>query len=292
MAKKLKEPPKSRKWFLTIHKEKRWTTFLEWVKENVDRISYIFVSGVEFTKKKLPHVHVFLYMRNAWRRKSLMRIVKMDARIALGDDDDTKLYTKKATTPPILEFGTPPQQGDRTDIEYIRDMIKDGKSDEYICDEVAGACRMIGMLSKIRFAYQKKLGQKIRPKIVAEWRWSHASGTGKTYFLQQLPQDQCFWVDFEADGNCWFDGYEGEKYLIFDELTHAKASKFKRIVDNSPYRCGIKGSMAYAQWTHVFVCSNYPPEQVFLDHRDAGPVLRRFKVIEFTDVYKPGTEVP
>jgi len=50
----------SRVWFLTIHKEERWSKFIEYCKENVDKINYVFVSG------GMAAGHLFKDFRKIW----------------------------------------------------------------------------------------------------------------------------------------------------------------------------------------------------------------------------------
>jgi len=276
-------PKRSRSWFLTIHKEERWGKFITWAKANVDRISYAFVSGIEFTQKDLPHVHAWVHLHNPCTRKAMMKIVRMDARPALGDADDAKNYTRKATTEPLLEFGKPPRPGERTDVREVIDMIKEGKDDAEIYDVSDCAARMTGHISKIRFAYSKVLGKVVRPNIVGQWFWG-PTHTGKSHraFTENpgaIP------LDCEGSNFIWFDGYSNEKTIILDELGHVSAKQMKRIVDKWPYRAPVKGSFIWAQWTKVVVCSNYSPEEVFTDPRDCAAILRRFEVIKMDKPY-------
>lgn len=235
------------------------------------------------TEAANPHVHVYLCLKKQLRRKTLMNICMMDARVAKGDAEDTKKYTVSAG-PPLLEFGSPPSQGKRTDIRKVVDMIREGKKDAEILEESDAAVRMVSSLNKIRFAFTAKRCETLaRPMVVGQWIWgpTHCGKSHRAY----VENPGALFFDCDNGNTIWFDGYAGQKTIVLDELGMISAKQMKRIVDRWPYRCPVKGSFTYAEWTKVVVTSNYSPEEVFTDHRDYDAIMRRFDIIKMEEPY-------
>lgn len=61
-------------------------------------------------------------------------------------------------------------------------------------------------------------------------------------------------------GTVWFDGYEGEKVLLIDDLNAdpMKVDMFLQMIDRYPFQCPVKGGFTYAMWDTVIITTNIP----------------------------------
>ena len=79
----------------------------------------------------------------------------------------------------------------------------------------------------------------------------------------------------------WFDGYNGDKTLLLDELRgNIKLSYLLQILDPYPLKVEVKGGTVNAEWDRVFITTNTPPEKWYPrvsaeDPRTFEALLRR-----------------
>lgn len=79
----------------------------------------------------------------------------------------------------------------------------------------------------------------------------YASLYGKYYTLQQ-----------PNNGAIWWDGYSGELSVIIDEYKGwITPTTLNAILDKYKLALPIKGGTTYAMYEHVFITSNFPPEE-------------------------------
>lgn len=82
----------------------------------------------------------------------------------------------------------------------------------------------------------------------------------------------------------WFDGYNGEKALVIDDI---EPNQFNwnwllQILEGYPLQVQVKGTMAVCCWDKVLITSNYPIEQWFdwkTHNKDA--LTKRIKCIRY-----------
>jgi len=174
----------------------------------------------------------------------------------------------------LAECGTADlEQGKRTDLEVVRDMIKEHKTDADIYDAKPSAMRL--NLDKVRRAYMLPIH---RDKVEAIWIYGPA-GCGKST-KAHIDNPDAFWVPVPTTtGTVWFDGYAGESTIIFDDFP-ISAALLKRTCQGFKASFGCKGGHVAARWTKVVFTSNYRPEEVFTDYRDWPAVHRRLTVLE------------
>lgn len=112
-------------------------------------------------------------------------------------------------------------------------------------------------------------------------------GTGKTYLGFELAKKlgvECFVLNPPGSKgqSIWFDGYQGEKMLIIDEMNGSWMNWqfLLRILDRYPLQVQIKGGSVWAEWTYVIMTSNaswtdwYP---FYNGGMDKGALSRRIK---------------
>ena len=112
---------KSRCWFLTInnYSEKEW----EDAKKEIKNCNYG-ICCKEVGKEGTPHIHIWLHYKNARTGKSIQKKFKRaNKQVGEGRDID-QVYLKKDGI--FEEFGTPSEQGKRTDINAIKELVENG----------------------------------------------------------------------------------------------------------------------------------------------------------------------
>jgi hypothetical protein len=91
--------------------------------------------------------------------------------------------------------------------------------------------------------------------------WLHGpAGCGKTRYAMEADEDDVFKLDRPYK---WWDGYEGEGTLVLDDVDEKdfveNRGLFLNVLDGYGLRLETKGSHAYANWTHVYITSNWNP---------------------------------
>jgi len=91
----------------------------------------------------------------------------------------------------------------------------------------------------------------------------------------------CYFVTPTSTGQLWFDGYDGQDVVIFDDFYGGLPLPYMlRLLDGYPMRLPIKGGHTYAKWTKVYLTSNVPPTEWYQDP-DGAFARRIHEVVEF-----------
>lgn len=125
------------------------------------------------------------------------------------------------------------------------------------------------------------------------WLWG-TTGTGKTltvkhkYFGKPI-----YWKD---PHNKWWDGYNGEEIVVFDDLDKKKAQDYmgemlKRWCGNEPFLAECKGgNTRYIRPKTMIVTCNWSPKEIWEEEQHLEPIERRFKVKNIIAKGKEGIE--
>ena len=164
------------------------------------------------------------------------------------------------------EFGDLPQQGKRTDLATLYSDIKAGKKMSTILEENPSAARFEKSAKLMRFCLMESSSDRQAQGVKVYVFWG-ATDLGKTYTAYNLmdPKNVFKFDPPETrQANLWFDGYEGERTIIFDEFNgdnYCSLNKLKSLLDVYKCRLQVKGGYTWANWTTVILTSNYPPRQ-------------------------------
>jgi len=113
-----------------------------------------------------------------------------------------------------------------------------------------------------------------------EW-WYGSTGTGKSRLAWEKYGDICY----QKMLNKWWDGYDNQPIVIIEEWSpknDVTASALKIWADRYPFTAQIKGGVLQKiRPLKIIVISNYRLYDCFPDTRDADPIARRFKQLEF-----------
>lgn len=175
-------------------------------------------------------------------------------------------------------------QGARSDITRATDLILKGAA----LREVAEHCPVVyAKLYKGLQALQaatKRPGQRERRCALLYGE----TGTGKTKMAYDLFGHDLYRVACIKNG--WFDGYDGERYVLLDECGPGMFhwNKLKEITDRYPMKVAVKGGFLTWDPEVVILTSNCPLMLWYQDVKGMNPmdyraIERRIKQFKFPD---------
>jgi len=156
-------------------------------------------------------------------------------------------------------------QGKRNDLVAIGDMVKAKKTNAEIIEAIgASASKFAKNISFLRFVDMESSSDRQLQGVKVITLYG-ATGTGKTYAAINFIANSKDYYICEApshkDSKVWFDGYEGQSYLILDDFEGSFCSfrYILRLLDKYKLKIEIKGGFSWAVWTTVVITSNLHP---------------------------------
>jgi len=196
------------------------------------------------------------------------RLINLALITARGNGSQNRIYCTKADPNSFWEHGDASSTGAgaRTDLMEITSKIKQGQSLVSIAFEhpvewvrhSRGFKDLSGML-------KKRMAEDFRDLTVSVFVGT--GGVGKTFRAidesQRLGFGYPYIVNIPADKNgaVWWDMYDGEKSILIDDFYGwIQPHSLYRLLDKYKLQCPYKGGLLWAEWTHVWITSNKPPE--------------------------------
>lgn len=255
---------RSRNWCFTDFELKKWDEIMV---ENEVGIRYI-CYGVETcpTTGKQHHqgwvqFETPVSLRTAKKRMNFNGHLEA----CRGSEFDNEKYCKKDGE--FFSLGKFKKQGQRVDLEEIRDEILNGVTIEEIAIKYPKKyCQYRNGLRDIAGIVAKNNTKEFREvEVIVIWG---ETDTGKTRTAMEEAE-----YKIDASELQWWDGYNGEKTICIDEYDNdVKITKMLNILDGYQLRLPIKGGHTYANWNKVFITSNVDPQYW---HENAKEVHRR-----------------
>lgn len=255
--------------------QKRYTvTWNNYSDETVQHLKDLYTAGIlryivagKEVAPKTGTLHLQIYLETT--KKCTMKAVislmnKNHVEIAGGDSKVNIDYCSKENDV-VLNLGKPLTQGARTDIDDLYQDIKDGLTYEDLFEKHF----------KLMLQYRKGVEEFLNirdtrdrnmPNVRIFWG---KTGTGKTMGAYEHARSLGV-VLFAYPGGGWYNGYRGQKVVLFDEFHGAKHQglpfdKWKQICDRYPLQVPTKGGfMAFAP-DDIFFTSNISPRNWWPD---------------------------
>lgn len=269
---------RSRGWVFTINNP----TDEDWdcIKKLSDDARYV-VAGREVGENGTPHIQGYCFFKETVR---FSRVKKHIKRAFLekqrGNNIQAIDYCKKDNN--FEEWGTPPENNNQKEKwRSIIDLAENGN---------LSAIKEEHPRIYLQFYEKLKSLNQVKPTIIQgelehEW-WYGPTGTGKSMKL---------WSDYPEHYakqiNKWWDGYKDQEVVAIEEWSpknECTASQLKIWADRYPFPAQIKnGTLPSIRPLKIIVTSNYTIRECFPCPQDHEPLLRRFKIIHFPQMFIP-----
>lgn len=174
-----------------------------------------------------------------------------------GTPQQNKVYcTKDETKIGIrIERGTMSEQGDRNDLVKMAEELKAGVPLELVADHnPAQFIRLERGLRAYATMVQRPLPRN-KPNVYYLWG---RPGCGKSRIVASRFEKAYFATDTKQG---WFDGYTGEKTVVFDDFEgNFPLKEMLRLLDYGPLRLQVKGGWVNIKADTFIFTSNTAPE--------------------------------
>lgn len=262
------------------------------------RMRYLIYSE-EMGESGTHHLQGYVLLRNAATLAGVKRLLGAD-QIHLeprrGTHQEAVNYCSKLDATHLsgpYVYGTPPEQGRRTDLEELGLRVIQGEPvDKIISEGSALAIRNKRALQGLRLSLDK-IAQAHWRVLRVIWFWG-PSGMGKdrraTYEMNRL---NLTWARVTVtDPPQWFDQYTGEQALILSDFKGtSRYAELLSWLDGHPLSLPVKGSFVIALYTTVIVTSIEPP-QFFYPGINRELLRRVTDIVEFKSEWRPiGPEI-
>ena len=294
----------SRKWMMTINNAVEYGFNHDVIIENAKQfMPDYFCLADEIATTGTFHTHLYIYSKSPMRFSTLKArfpVAHIDK--AYGSSQENRDYIRKEgkwaedvksetkIEGSFYEWGTMPTEAEEkaTKQSALISAIDEGKTTAEIITEkpeYALKVREVETLRQVLIA--EKRGSEFR-NVETVYLWG-ASGVGKTRSIyMQFPVNEIFRMTSYRKNQVLFDGYNGEDVLVFEEF-HSSVSigEMLNYLDIYPLRLLARYSDKIALYSKVFITSNIPLEQQYVDVQRRSPevwtaFLRRIqKVIRF-----------
>jgi len=170
----------------------------------------------------------------------------------------------------ITEHGVKPDgpgQGARTDLATIGKRLREGETlaviaEAYPSDYIRYHHGIKALQSIVQSKPRVRGPDGLFPQIRVLW-WYGSAGSGKTRAVYDAIGEEPYFM--KAPGNKWFDGYCGQKNVIFDDYRGDwwTYSYLLRILDVYPIDVEIKGGMVPFSATTIYITCPRSPQDVY-----------------------------
>lgn len=185
-----------------------------------------------------------------------VNIATMSIQIARGTAAQNIEYCSKGTN--IFQKGVPDEQGKRSDLSAVVDLIKAGNS----INEIVDTCTE--QFIKYNNGILKSIAILQTPRTIKPFvYWLYGStGTGKSRWAwESYPEAYS-----KDPSNKWWDGYNGQPVVIIDDYRPCKEIPFNqllRLLDWYPIMVEVKGVMIQFNAKIVIITTPKPPTETF-----------------------------
>lgn len=225
-----------------------------------------------------PHIQGYVNFTSA---KSMSACVKAlggraSTRVAKGSAEQNYDYCSKEGN--FHERGDRPEQGERTDIEIVRETLKKTGSMRKVVD-VAKNYQSIKMAELILKYQEPKRTWK--PKVI--WLYGE-TGSGKTKSAYEiLGEDDVY----TASIGKWFDGYDAHANVLLDDIRKEflPFNVLLRLLDRYEHRVEVKGGSRQFLAKTIVVTAPVTPQEMYSNiGEDVEQLVRR--IDEITEIIK------
>lgn len=229
------------------------------------------IAGKEVGEEGTPHYQGYVFFDNARSRGSLSkRLTRAWLSPAKGSPQENYNYCSKQEI--LIQHGTLPVMGKRTDIDVVRDMIQEGAR---MREVVATATSYQSIkVAEIYLKYHEP-ERDWKPQV----RWYHGStGSGKTRAAREWLNEDIYTTLNDAK---WFEGYDAHENVLIDDFRKdfCKFHVLLKMLDRYSHRVETKGGSRQFLPKKIAITAPYPPDKVYDTREDVQQLLRRIDEI-------------
>ena len=235
------------------------------------------VCGKEVGESGTPHLQSFHQNKRLGFAKFKTLFPTVDI-TPVDKDNGAADYCKKEGNI-AFETGTyvPKNRGRRTDLEALAAAASSGATMKEIADKDPLAVVQYGAgLQRLCSLYEKPRDWTTAKEVIVLWG---PTGTGKTRRAFTECENPYIW---DPDMKSWFDGYSGQKHVIFDEFRgQLPMGTMLRLLDRYPCRVQYKGGSAQFVADKIYITSPKHPKTWYSDQDDdrVSQLMRRISEI-------------
>ena len=238
--------------------------------------------GMEVGEQGTPHWHIYCLFKNAVRHSTMRRAFDNNANIqnAKGSSLENKAYilkegrheSKASTKVPdtFFEIGVfpddeKPQQGYRTDLSLLVDLVRDNSSISSIMATSPSYIRYIGHIEKLRSALDKENAHKSIRDLDVVYIFGGKASDRLAYIYDKYGIENVFrCVHFDKHS---YDGYENEKVMFYDNFKDSFPLQDMINLYLSPFPLSLacRYNNRNAVYTTAVISSRTCPEDLYID---------------------------
>lgn len=275
---------RAKRWVVTInHYTKADIAMFEVIKARCEYWIY----GMEVAPTtKTPHLQCYIVFKEPKTAKQCHELFPSHGHWEKQSPNSTPQqcidYCKKDEK--FEEYGVQPvngqaEGGKATQDKWreTRDLAKAGRLDEIDPKLFVGHYKTLKMIKSDYKALPANLDWTTPPNI-----WIYGpTGTGKSHYARnKVIGSNPFYI--KNAGNKWWDRYEGQDYVLIEDLdiAHAYQAYYMKIwCDKYAFTVEVKNSGDLIRPKVIVVSSNYKIEEIFPDKNTHEPLKRRFQVV-------------
>lgn len=236
-----------------------------------------------------PHLQGYIYFKGRGKRFGGVKNLfpdRVHLEQAKGSPQENHAYCTKEDQEGFVSIGQMPKQGKRSDIEVVRQAIREGAGMRHIVDIAPSyqAMKAAEMILKYSDPEEKNRDLSVF------WFWG-PTGSGKSHTAREEAGDYRDVFTAHATGQ-WWDGYDNHNVILIDDY-RASFCQFNwllRLLDKYPLQLPIKGGFRSCRATKIFITTPKSPQDTWTSRteEDLAQLLRRItEVREFQPRYQP-----
>lgn len=254
-----------------------------------DCATYI-IYGKEVGENLTPHLQGYAEFKTVMRMSALKKLnPRIHWEMRKGTKYQAVMYCKKDGQ--VTEHGEAKNMGEpnkknKNALLPFMDMVKAGDL-KSIAEHPDCSLSVLKHAMTAATLFEEPRDPAIPLEV--NWYWG-PTGTGKTrkafYEANHLDMGNVY---IKSSNNKWFDGYDGERIIIFDDLRSSwfEYSFLLKLLDRYPTRVECKGGSRQWKAERIYVTSPFKPEEMYssmqerdLDKDSIQQLIRRVTKVE------------